>query len=236
MRPARTMMGMIGIGLCLTASRGLAQGSLTPPGTPGPMVKTLVEADAAKTAAAKPGETVNGLKLTLKADKTQLKMTPRSYRRASADSPPWWIEPTKLSFTFTNVSDKPVKIDVYDLDWSRLRIDVQGPGANSVRIVRQPINRTMVAPKEEDYLTLQPGKSLTREAQSPFPGVFAGSDYGLLKAGEYRVKATYSVPDAAASGSSPFEEGIWRGAVASSEIVLTLSLPPGETPPSDRPR
>lgn len=43
MSKVRWIMGMVGIGLCLTASRGFAQGSLTPPGAPAPTMKTLAQ-------------------------------------------------------------------------------------------------------------------------------------------------------------------------------------------------
>ena len=93
-------------------------------------------------------ETVNGIELTVSADKPYLLMTPRNLKQATKDEPRWDVRPVKLTFTFTNVSDKPIKLDTYDLAWSRMRLEVQGPDAESVRTVKREALRDMLPPRE----------------------------------------------------------------------------------------
>ena len=178
--------------------------------------------------AAKPGEAVNGLKLTLSTDRAFLTMTPRELRRATEDTPRWDVEPAKLTFTFTNTSDKPIKLDAYDLAWSRLKLDVTGPDGESVRILgRRPnVEREMVAPTEKDFPTVEPGQSWTYPGWAPFPGIFRHQEYLLLKPGDYRVKATYSRPeDTQRPKEVPGENRLWSGSVTSNELVLAAVVP-----------
>lgn len=169
--------------------------------------------------AAEPGKAVEGLKLTLSADRTELKMTPRQLRRATKDTPRWNVEPAKLSFTFANVGKKRLTLDAYDLVWRRLTLDVTGPDAESVRVVKRLVDRQMAAPLREDYPNLRAGGKWTYPPQPRFPGNFGPNEYILLKPGEYRVKVTYS-----ASGERPDGGGssrhAWQGSVTSNEIVL----------------
>jgi hypothetical protein len=164
------------------------------------------------------GEAANGLKLTLAADSAELRMKPRILREASQDTPHWDVEPVKLTFTFTNVSDKPIKLDTYALVWGRLKLEVQGPDAESVRTVQQLVDRKREPPRAEDYPTIEPGKRWTYKYQQRFPGFFGETEHILLKPGEYRVRATHTCGEAAAYAR--FSIGCWAGLVTSNEIVL----------------
>ncbi|KPL04322.1 MAG: hypothetical protein AMK75_01305 [Planctomycetes bacterium SM23_65] len=169
--------------------------------------------------AAEPGKAVEGLRLMLSADKTELKMTPRQLRRATKDTPRWNVTPAKLSFTFANVGKKWLTLDAYDLVWRRLTLDVTGPDARSVRVVKRLVDRQMAAPQRKDYPNLRASGKWTYPPQPQFPGNFGFNEYILLKPGEYRVKVTYSAP-----GERPDTGGssrhAWQGSVTSNEIVL----------------
>jgi len=180
-------------------------------------VKVTVGAKAPRAAQA-----VDGLKLTLSADKTTLQMTPRNLRRATKDTPRYNVESTKLSFTFTNVGEKPLKLNTYDLIWRLIRLDVKGPDEGSVRIEKPPfrIARMMAPPTEKDFPVLKPGESWTNKWKPSFPGRWAGVTYTLLKPGEYRVRATYTVTKTRTRQEMPHAAGHWVGSVTSNEIVL----------------
>jgi hypothetical protein len=174
-----------------------------------------------------PGQAVNGLKLTLSADRTFLAMTPRELLRATKDSPRWNVELTKLTFTFTNMGDKPIKLDAFDLVWSRMKLDVTGPDGDSVRVMMRKVMREWSAPEAKHYPTIAPGETWECPDRMRFPGGFGGNEYVLLKPGEYRVKATYSVPELrdGSNAVTVLTSGIWRGTVASNELVLAAVVP-----------
>jgi hypothetical protein len=162
-------------------------------------------------AAATPGEAVNGLKLTLAAEKTELAM--------GADGK---VAPTKLTFTFTNVSDKPLKLNTFLLAWTQVKLDVKGPDADSVRKSMVVFKPMAARPKPEDYPIIEPGKSWTAKFQPGFPGLCGATMYALLKPGEYHVSATYTCADADQRWSE-LAAGCWTGVVTSNEIVLKVA-------------
>ena len=177
------------------------------------------------------GEPVSGLKLTLSADKTELRMTPRNLRRATRDTPRWNVEPTKLTLTFTNVSDKPIKLNTYDWAWSHMSLDIRGPDAESLSVLRRMVERMMAAPTKDNYPTLEPGASWTDRWHPTFPGDFGETRYVLLKPGEYRITATYACAERHLK-QSEHANGSWTGLVTSNEIVLNAvpHVPAGKAP------
>jgi len=175
---------------------------------------------AAAPATAVGGEAVNGLKLTVADDKTELRMKPIPVLQATKDTPRWDTEPVKLTFTFTNVSAKPIKLNTYDLVWSRLKLDVRGPDAESVRIVKRALEREMMPPRAQDYPVIEPGKSWTYTYGQTFPGNFGENNYILMQPGEYRLRVTYDHPVRAVTAISKDEAESWTGTVTSNEIVL----------------
>ena len=171
-------------------------------------------------------EPVNGLELTISADKTDLALIPIEYDKSSKDSPPYRVgTPAKLTFTFTNVSDKPVKLDAYDLVWSRLRLEVQGPDAGSVRVVKRMVERMMRAPREQDYPVVAPGGSWTCPGWASFPGNFGENEYTLFKPGEFRIRAILTCAE---RKDLPLAAGSWTGVVMSNEIVFKAVVKPPE--------
>jgi hypothetical protein len=178
-------------------------------------------------------EAVDALKLTISADKTDLAMTPLNLRRATADTPHYAVEKTKLTFTFTNVSDKPVKLNTYDVIWSRLALSVTGPNQKSVKVEEELVKRAMLPPQELDFPILQPKESWTCEATFPYD--FGRKTYYLMEPGEYRVKVTYHVPvEFLDRGIAPpkYMEGMWIGSVTSNEVVFKAAVA-GEKPAAD---
>jgi hypothetical protein len=156
------------------------------------------------------GKADETLKLTLAAEKTELKMT--------ADGK---VGPTKLTFTFTNVSTKPVKLNAYLLTIARMKLDVKGPDAESVRENVVVFKMMAWAPKAEDFPTIEPGKSWTEKSQPSFPGLFGRVSYTLLKPGEYRVKAVYTCTEAPQE-QSDLTAGCWTGSLTSNEVVFKV--------------
>ena len=169
-------------------------------------------------AASAPGEAVNGLKLTLAADKTDLKIVP-----------PDSVEFTKLTLTFTNVSDKPIKLDAYDWAWTLTKLEVTGPDANSVRVVEKLVDRRMAAPTEKNYPTIEPGATWSDERQPTFPTGFGPRSYILLRPGAYRIKVTYTATEAHQKVSER-AKGAWIGSVTSNEVVLRVTPPDMQLP------
>ena len=154
------------------------------------------------------GEPVNGLKLTLAAEKTELGRLPDGK-----------VEPTKITLTFTNVSDAPLKLNVYDWFFRLVTLQVTGPDADSVRAVKQMFfKRALPRPAEKDFPTIAPGGTWTSEPVQ-FPGLFGGTHYTLMKPGEYRVTVTWAV-GAATRQVSPLAADCWLGTVISNKITF----------------
>ncbi|MCG3179546.1 MAG: hypothetical protein BIFFINMI_01882 [Phycisphaerae bacterium] len=178
-------------------------------------------------AAPAPGQAVSGLKLTLSADPAVLQMTPRNLRRALADTPRYDCTKAALTLTFTNVSDKPIKLDAYDLTWSRVKVSATGPTAKSVRVSPLKVMRDMAAPAPGDYPTIEPGKSWSAKAQ--FPGLLGGEMYLVADPGLYRLSLTYTGKiDTNAAARPAFQDGTWVGVVASNAVELVANAPAGE--------
>ncbi len=179
-----------------------------------------------RSAAVKPGEPANGLKLTLSADRKTLKITSRNLRRALHDTPSYNVEPTKLTITFTNVSDEPIKLDAYDLVWRSLKLNVTGPDEKSVRVTPFAALRKMLRPTAKDYPTIAPGESWVLQHKPLFPGLFGRTNYALLKPGEYRISVTYALPER--MKTNVLAKGSWLGTVTSNELVLKVILIKGQ--------
>ncbi|HUU43969.1 MAG TPA: hypothetical protein VMX57_09325, partial [Planctomycetota bacterium] len=192
---------------------------------------TAVAADVGgEVVAAEPADTdgkpVNGLKLILTADATELTMTPRELLRAHEDSPRWNVAPTKLHLTFTNVSDQPLKLSTYDLPWTLATLAVRGPDDESVRTrdVRALIKRRMMLPRPADFPVLNPGESWTHPWDWPFPAMTFGVEHILMKPGEYRLRITYVCTEFHRKLRGGAD--CWTGTVISNELVLKAVAKP----------
>ena len=171
-------------------------------------------------AAPEGGSAVNGLRLTLSADQTETVM------KADGSN----AEPVKLKLTFTNVSDKPIKL-ANSAFWSHCElVDLAGPDAQSIQ-VKAAAN--VLGIEKTDPQVIQPGQSwiqstiqvLRDTSEITFPGLVhqrTTNHYHLLKPGEYRFKWKYFNEES----DYTRKEGSWTGTLTSNELVLKV-LPEG---------
>src|ERR1019366_2416825 len=95
------------------------------------------------------GPVINGLQLSLSADKTETFI--------SKDGK---IEkPVALKLTFTNVSDKAIKFNAFDFHFSRIKGEVKALPADSVKMQRIAADRVPFAPKAGDFPEIKPGET-----------------------------------------------------------------------------
>lgn len=159
------------------------------------------------------GNAVKGLKLGLSADRTETTMWPDGSN----------AEPVNLKLTFTNVSDKPIKLNAYDLNGDHLNLTVTGPDAQSVRVTERIVDRKRVGPKPEDFPEIKPGATWEKGIYG-FPGeryapLSKSQEFALLKAGTYRVKVAYT------NGFDPNRlppTEYWTGELASNDLELKV--------------
>jgi RNA polymerase sigma factor (sigma-70 family) len=175
---------------------------------------------------------VNGLKLTLSADKTETVM------KADGSN----AEPVKLSLTLTNVSDKPITLDTYDFVWRHLQMRLNGPDAESVGVSRKVVEWEKRAPVAGDFPTLQPKEQWTAAGRITLPGDVAIVDpkadpgtyyqqFTFRKPGQYRVQLTYACKEV---WDHPLVKDTWVGVVASNELILTVK-PAGAAAKGEQP-
>ncbi|OAI46462.1 hypothetical protein AYO44_11290 [Planctomycetaceae bacterium SCGC AG-212-F19] len=163
------------------------------------------------------GKEVNGLKLTLSADSTETVM-----KADGSDA-----EPVTLKLTFTNVSDKPIKLDAFLLGWYKFAYDVTGPTADSLELQKYsgPIPKFKPA-DATSYPLLKPQESYTYEKgiSTSFPGRLGEMTvYRVRKPGDYRIRFGYKNEQEAAN---QFAKGSWTGTLTSNELILKV-LPAG---------
>src|ERR1017187_7370875 len=101
------------------------------------------------------GPVVNGLQLSLSADKTETILDGK---------------PVALKLTFTNVSDKSIKFNAFDFSWSRIKGEVKAMPADSVKIQRIAADRVPTALKAGDFLEIKPGQTWSPANDLAFPG------------------------------------------------------------------
>ncbi len=133
-------------------------------------------------APSKKTETAKGLKLTLSADKTETRMTPGEEYGAL---------PVKLKLTFTNTSDKPIKLDPYALPF-RIGFRCEGPRPDSVHKLTVYVDTAL---ESQDSPVLQPGKSWSPKWTPSFPGDIPDGvgkvvGYVLRDLGLYKLRMT----------------------------------------------
>jgi RNA polymerase sigma factor (sigma-70 family) len=130
-------------------------------------------------------ETAKGLKLTLSADKTETRMKPGE---------DYGAVPVKLKLTFTNTSDKPIKLDAYALPY-RIKFQCDVPSPDSIKKVLVYVDMAFKPPTEKDYPVLEPGKSWSPSWTPSFPGDIPDGDgtiaaYYLRQPGIYKLRMT----------------------------------------------
>jgi hypothetical protein len=142
-----------------------------------------------------PKKSQNGLKLTLSVKQTNIQA-----RDAVA-----------VDLTFTNVSDKPIKLDTHHMIF---QMPYTGPNVEGSMGHRAIVD---VAPTEAHYPLLAPGKSWTRHFKEG-KGL-SGLSTCFTVPGQYRLKVTYrhstEIPYPPAKGS-------WTGTLESNELIVTV--------------
>ena len=160
------------------------------------------------------GPVVNGLQLSLSADKTETIISKDGKTE----------KPIALKLTFTNVSDKPIKFNAYDFNWSRTKGAVKALPADAVTVQLAAADRILPPPKADDFLEIKPGQTWSPNLKPSFPGTFPQgvgtiAFYQVAKPGEFRIRFTYN----SAKIDSPLAEGIWIGELVSNEIVINVN-------------
>ena len=169
------------------------------------------------------------LTLTATADREVLLARPMQYLRTLVRGvePAFDIETAKITLTFSNTTDAPLKLNAYRLQFDRLQLVMSGSDAGS--IVQQPVlsNQSMLAPPPvtADFPVLQPGASWTVPVPISFPnGDFHGSHYLLQHTGAYHLHFLNSCLPRPGNqaGEMKAADGAFQGAVASNTLTFTL--------------
>jgi hypothetical protein len=160
------------------------------------------------------GPVVNGLQLTLSADKMETLISKDGKTE----------KPVTLKLTFTNVSDKAIKFNAYDFSWSRIKGDVKALPADVVRMLRLAADRKIPPPVAGDFFEMKPGQNWSPANKLAFPGslpenVGAKVVYEVVRPGECRVRFRYS----SANIDDPLAKDIWTGELVSNDVVITVN-------------
>jgi len=182
------------------AKNKFAQGSWTGNVTSNELVLKVLPAGGQKE--------VNGLKLTLSADKTETVM-----KADGSDA-----DPVELNLTFTNVSDKPIKF-VHHF-WV-MRFNVTPADPKDIEITGGGIYRPFGGSIDEPVL--QPGQSWSwpkMEMKMLFPGSLeAGkasrAEFRVRKPGSFRIQCSYG-------GDKNDVADAWTGTLDSNEVTITV--------------
>jgi hypothetical protein len=159
------------------------------------------------------GPAVNGLRLSLSADKTETVISKEGKIE----------KPVALKLTFTNVSEKAIKFNAFDFHFSRMKGDVKAMPADSMKSALIAADRKPFFPKAGDFPEIKPGETWSYDRHLAFPGSIpeGGStfaQYSVIKPGEFRVKFTYNSPKI----DDPLAKDIWIGELVSNEVAITV--------------
>ncbi len=160
------------------------------------------------------GVPVDGLRLALSAEKSETVM------KADGSN----AEPVELKLTFTNVSDKPIKLDTYVLEYRRLEFQAIGFDPEDIHIEITEFDLEIAPPTAKDFPVIQPGQSWSPNRTTSFPGgipqkIDRAVHYFIRKPGTYKLRYTY---DNQKPSTSPLAKGSWTGRVKSNEFVLRV--------------
>ncbi len=182
------------------------------------------------------GDAVNGLKLSLKADRTDLRVYPRDSHKGAKidyeDLPSFQgggvsgdLQKTKLQLAFANVGTEPLKLDAYCLDFYRIKLILTGPDGKEVKPAILNVRITTTPPSKESYPEIAAGTGWTYPFTLDFPVAHLPYRFELSQFGEHRLKAVYTAPPVAAQHD--FQRGVWTGSVISNEVVIKVLPPEG---------
>src|SRR5262249_1167032 len=106
------------------------------------------------------GQVVNGLKLSLTTNKTELTLSKDGKIEKAA----------ALKLTFTNVSNKAIKFNAFDFHFSLIKGEVKANPADSMNTTVIAANREPIFPKANDFPEIKPGESWSYSQRLEFPG------------------------------------------------------------------
>jgi len=159
------------------------------------------------------GGGVNGLQLTLRADRREVEIENGKIATRA-----------KLKLMLVNVGDKAIKLNTYDFYWSRIRSEVKATPADSMSTTQIAADRKLVEPQAADFPEIKPGETWTFTRDLTFPGALpqGGSrlmEYDVSKPGEFRIRVKYM----SSAIDVPAAQGAWTGEIDSNEIVITAN-------------
>ncbi|MCY2929503.1 MAG: HEAT repeat domain-containing protein [Planctomycetota bacterium] len=152
-------------------------------------------------------EAVNGLRVSLTA-RPDVFLT-----GISGDGFGLWV-------TFTNASDKPIRLTRWMLGYTPL---LTGPDGLPLTPVRKNRRADFAAPKETDVKSLAPGESVDVVVDG-FPRFTQWNDedhFDLSKPGPYRLRLAYKSKPYSAGLPAGFKE-CWQGTVVTNEVGIDV--------------
>ena len=155
------------------------------------------------------------LKIEIKTDAKEISMKPSAGPRGTTV---YEVTPIKVTVAFTNTTDKPMKLCLWELDSRHLTFKVVGPDDGSVKMLKEAI-KTVPAATANDFPTVEAGGGFEFEVPIQFPGSFGGATWSFLKPGEYRITAVYTM-DPADCKRSDLAAGSWTGTATSAELII----------------
>ncbi len=140
-------------------------------------------------------------------------------------APRFTVKPMKLTLTFTNRTEKPVKLDAYDLPWRLMGLKVVPIEGDCVRLqdTRADVKRTPPEPRAEDFPIIEPGKSWTLPAKVDLPGTFGGVACSIVSPGRFNFYVSY-VATAESRLATPLAEGCWTGTAVNQDVYANAML------------
>ena len=166
-------------------------------------------------------EAAPALKLTLSADKTEVKLLPDGSN----------IEPIKLKLTFANVGRAPLTLDMSPAAWY-FGTSIAVVGADGRAPYGRVTDLSIVGPqvrkaRAEDFHLLAPGDESARTIDFPVSSDELLPRGNLTKPGDYHILAVYEVNHAA---DDPLAKGSWNGTVKGEDFVLKVVADDGFGP------
>ena len=153
------------------------------------------------------GKSVDGISAGLRPATLETTMSPSGNN----------AEPIVCRFVVKNVSDKPLKLNLYDWQEEHLVLDVRGPDGQSVRIAPLPGKAKIRDHLAGDYPTLAPGGATG--IPLGFPGKIGWKMVSILKPGVYTVTATYKNT---AEQKHKLAAGCWVGEATSAPLTIAV--------------
>jgi RNA polymerase sigma factor (sigma-70 family) len=145
----------------------------------------------------------------------------------------------RLLLVFENVSNEKMRVCQYLLGMRKLKLSVAGPDAESVKTAPTGVMFMLAAISENDFPEVAPGGKwvfsyLTVGGNPPRVSQGASATH-LLKAGDYKIVATYSNDEDSYFDGQKKQQvkpdgKVWKGEVKSGELKLKITGQPAPMP------